>query len=112
MIGTGIVDQNDFVVIPLAHCLTDRTNGRLDVILLVEAGNNEAEHRWGGCHFCAIPTTCKPALCRPGSARITSSACANARVIARIPGTNLKRRLKNRTSLFMNRQKPRKPCVW
>src|SRR5258708_3190868 len=48
MIGARVVDQDDFVVVPPTHCLTDRTDGRPDVILLVEAGDNEAECRWGG----------------------------------------------------------------
>src|SRR5215475_12954700 len=44
-IGACVVDKDDFVVAPSAHRLTDRTHRRSDVVLLVEAGNNEAECR-------------------------------------------------------------------
>src|SRR5262245_5016123 len=46
-IGACVVDKDDFVVVPLAHRFTHRADRRPDVILLVEAGNNETES-WGG----------------------------------------------------------------
>src|SRR5262249_16338753 len=46
-IGACVVDKDDFVVVPLAHRFTHRADRRPDVVLLVEAGNNETES-WGG----------------------------------------------------------------
>ena len=53
--------------------------------------------------------TCSPARPSPGSLRMVSSTRAETRVIAPIPGTKRNNRLKNSTSLFMNKQKPRSP---
>src|SRR5215831_6774048 len=47
-IGARVVDKDDFVVAASAHRLADRTHGRPDVVLLIEAGNDEAECRKGG----------------------------------------------------------------
>src|SRR5262249_47978046 len=47
LIGAYVVDKDDFVFVPIAHRFTHRADRRLDVILLVEAGNNETES-WGG----------------------------------------------------------------
>src|SRR5262249_24016810 len=45
MIGAGVVDEDDFVIAPAAYRFTDRADRRSNVILLVEARNDETECR-------------------------------------------------------------------
>src|SRR6516165_4398701 len=47
-VGAGVVDEDDFVIVPAAHRLTDRADRRPYVILLVEARNDKAECRNSG----------------------------------------------------------------
>src|SRR5262245_62614379 len=42
-IVTGFIDEDNFIIVPAAHHLTDRTDRGPDVILLVEARNDEGE---------------------------------------------------------------------
>src|SRR6516225_1051601 len=47
-IGASIIDKDNFIVAPAAHCLTDRADRRFDIILLIETRNDEAECRNSG----------------------------------------------------------------
>jgi integrase/recombinase XerD len=48
MLSPQLLDEDDLVVVPSAHCFTHGVDGSPDVFLLVEAGNDETECRNSG----------------------------------------------------------------
>src|SRR5262249_50444418 len=47
-ISASIIDKDDFVVAPTAHCFAHRADRCSDVVLFVEAGNHKTECRHTG----------------------------------------------------------------